>query len=49
MGKDLNNLSLLNFIIKYNTRRMRKDVHVEPLQEGRGVYRILAGRSEGKR
>jgi hypothetical protein len=51
-------LHMMNFISLYSspnivrvikTRRMRWAVHVARMREGRGVYRILVGRSEGKR
>jgi hypothetical protein len=31
------------------SRRMRRDGHVARMEEGRGIYRVLVGRPEGKR
>jgi hypothetical protein len=36
-----------NIVIK--SRRMRWEGHVARMREGRGVYRVLVGRPEGKR
>jgi hypothetical protein len=39
----------LNTIRVIESRRMRWDGHVARMGEGRGVYRVLVGRPEGKR
>jgi hypothetical protein len=41
--------SSLNIVRVIKSRRMRWAGHVAPVEEGRGVYRVLVGRSEGKR
>jgi hypothetical protein len=41
--------SSLNTVTVINSRRMRRVGHVACMREGRGVYRILVGRPEGKR
>jgi hypothetical protein len=41
--------SSLNIVIVIKSRRMRWAGHVERKGEGRGVYRVLVGRPEGKR
>jgi hypothetical protein len=41
--------SSLNIVIMIKSRRMRWAGHVEPMGEGRGVYRVLVGRLEGKK
>jgi hypothetical protein len=41
--------SLLNIVRVIKSRRMRWPGHVACMGEGRGVYRILVGRPEGKR
>jgi hypothetical protein len=47
---DLHSLySSPNIIRVINSRRMSWAVHVAPMGEGGGVYRILIGRPEGKR
>jgi hypothetical protein len=38
-----------NIVRVINSRRMRWAGHVAGMVEGRGVYRVLVGRSEGKR
>jgi hypothetical protein len=49
-NEELNGLySLLNIVRVINSRRMRWAGHVACMGEGRGVYRILAGKPEGKR
>jgi hypothetical protein len=47
---ELHNLySSLNIIRVIKSRRMRWAGHVARTMEGRGVYRVLVGRPEGKR
>jgi hypothetical protein len=47
---ELHNLySSLNIVRVIKSRRMRWAGHVARMGEGRGVYRILVGRPEGKR
>jgi hypothetical protein len=47
---ELHNLySSLNIIRVIKSRRMRWAGHVARMGEGRGVYRVLVGRHEGKR
>jgi hypothetical protein len=47
---ELHNLySSPNIVRDIKSRRMRWAVHVARMGEGRGVYRVLVGRSEGKR
>jgi hypothetical protein len=41
--------SLLNIVKVIKSRRMRWAGHVACMGEGRGVYRVLIRRSEGKR
>jgi hypothetical protein len=38
-----------NFIRVFKSRRMRWAGHVARMGEGRGVYRVLVGRTEGRR
>jgi transcription termination factor 2 len=38
-----------NIVREIKSRRMRWAGHVARMREGRGVYRVLVGRSEGKR
>jgi hypothetical protein len=38
-----------NIVRVIKSRRMRWAVHVARMEEGRGVYRVLVGRPEGKR
>jgi hypothetical protein len=38
-----------NIVRVINSRRMRWAGHVARMGEGRGAYRVLVGRSEGKR
>jgi hypothetical protein len=38
-----------NIVKVIKSRRMRWAVHVARMEEGRGVYRVLIGRPEGKR
>jgi hypothetical protein len=38
-----------NIVREIKSRRMRWAGHVERIREGRGVYRVLFGRTEGKR
>jgi hypothetical protein len=38
-----------NIVMVIKSRRMRWAGHVAGMEEGRGVYRVLVGRSEGKR
>jgi hypothetical protein len=47
---ELHNLYFLPNIVRViKSRRMRWAGHVERMGEGRGVYRVLVGRPEGKR
>jgi hypothetical protein len=47
---ELNNLySSLNIVRVIKSRRMRCAGHVTCIGEGKGVYRVLVGRPEGKR
>jgi hypothetical protein len=49
-NEELNGLySLLNIVRVIKSRRMRWVGHVERMGEGRGVYRVLVGKPEGKR
>jgi hypothetical protein len=41
--------SLLNIVTVIKSRRMRWSGHVACMGEGRGVYRVLVGRPEGKK
>jgi hypothetical protein len=41
--------SSLNIVRVIKSRRMRWAGHVARMEEGRGVYRVLVGRPEGKR
>jgi hypothetical protein len=41
--------SSLNIVRMIKSRRMRWAEHVARMGEGRGVYRVLVGRPEGKR
>jgi len=41
--------SLLNIVRVVKSRRMRWARHVAHMGEGRGVYRVLVGKPEGKR
>jgi hypothetical protein len=41
--------SSLNIVWVIKSRRMRGAGHVARMGEGRGVYRVLVGRLEGKR
>jgi hypothetical protein len=41
--------SSLNIVRVIKSRRMRWAGHVVCIKEGRGVYRVLVGRSKGKR
>jgi hypothetical protein len=41
--------SSLNIVRVIKSRRMRWAGHVAHMREGRGVYRVLVGRPEGKR
>jgi hypothetical protein len=48
--QELNDLySLPNIIRMIKSRRMRWAGHVAGMGEGRGAYRVLAGRPEGRR
>jgi hypothetical protein len=38
-----------NIVRVIKSRRMRWAAHVARMEEGRGVYRVLVGRPEGKR
>jgi len=38
-----------NIVRVIKSRRMRLAGHVERMREGRGVYRVLVGKPEGKR
>ena len=40
---------LPNIVLVVKSRRMRWAGHVARMGEGRGVYRVLVGRPEGKR
>ena len=40
--------SLPNIVRVMKSRRMRWAVHVARIEEGRGVYRVLVGKPEGK-
>jgi hypothetical protein len=47
---EIHNLySSLNIVRVIKSRRMRWEGHVARMGEGRGVYRVLVGRPEGKR
>jgi len=47
---ELNDLySLPNIVRVIKSRRIRRDEHVARMGEERGVYRVLAGKPEGKR
>jgi hypothetical protein len=47
---ELHNLySSLNIVRVIKSRRMRWAGHVARMGEGRGIYRVLVGRPEGKR
>jgi len=47
---ELNNLySSPNIVLVIKSRRMRWAGHVARMGDGRGVYRVLAGKPEGKR
>jgi hypothetical protein len=49
-NEELNDLySSPNIVRAMKSRRMRWEWHVARMGEGRGVYRILVGRSEGKK
>jgi hypothetical protein len=49
-NEELNNLySSLNIIRVIKSRRMRWSRHVARVGKGRGAYRILVGRPEGRR
>jgi hypothetical protein len=49
-NEELNGLySLSNIVRVINSRRLRWAGHVARMGEGRGVYRVLVGKSEGKR
>ena len=49
-NEELNDLySSPNIVWVVKLRRMRWAGHVARLQEGRGVYRVLVGKLEGKR
>jgi hypothetical protein len=49
-NEELNDLlSSPNIIRVIKSRRMRWAVHVERMGEGRGAYRVLVGRPEGRR
>ena len=48
--KELNDLYCsFNIVRVIKSRRMRWAGHVARVREGRGVYRVLVGKSEGKR
>ena len=48
-NEELRNLySLPNIVLVVKSRRMRWAGHVARLGEGRGVHRVLVGKSEGK-
>jgi hypothetical protein len=47
---EIHNLySLLNIVMMIKSRKLRWAGHMARMEEGRGVYRILVGRPEGKR
>jgi len=48
-NEELNDLYSPNIVRVIKSRRMRWAGHVARMGEGRGVYRILVGKSEGKR
>jgi hypothetical protein len=49
-NEELNGLySLANNVRVIKSRRMRWALHVARMGEGRGVYRVLVGKPEGKR
>jgi hypothetical protein len=49
-NKELNDLySLPNTVREVKSRRMRWAGHVARMGEGRGVYRVLVGKPEGRR
>jgi hypothetical protein len=49
-NEELNNLhSSLNIVPVIKSRRMRWAGHVARMVEGRGVYRVLVGKPEGRR
>jgi hypothetical protein len=49
-NNEVHNLySSLNIVRVIKSRRMRWSGHVACMGEGRGVYRVLVGRTEGKR
>jgi len=49
-GKELRDLySLPSIVGVVKSRRMRSAGHVARMGEGRGVYRVLVGKPEGKR
>ena len=48
--EELNDLySSPNIVCVIKSRRMRWDVHVVGMREWRGIYRVLVGKTEGKR
>ena len=48
-NEELNDLYAPNIMRVINSRRMRWEGHVACMGEKRGVYRVLVGKSEGKR
>jgi hypothetical protein len=48
-NKELNNLYSLNIVRAIKSRRMRLAGLVARLGEGRGVYRVLVGKTVGRR
>jgi hypothetical protein len=48
-NEDLNELYSSTIIMRLVKSRMRWAEHVVHMGEGRGVYRVLVGKSEGKR
>ena len=49
-NKELSDLYSLPSIVRVvKSRRMRRTGHVAHMAEGRGVHRVLVGKSEGKR
>jgi hypothetical protein len=48
-NEELNNLYSPNIVRVINSRRMKWAGHVARMGEGRGVYRVLVGKREGRR
>ena len=48
-NEELNDLNSSSNIVRVKSRRMRWAGHVARMEEGRGLYKVLVGKPEGKK